>query len=224
MTSMSSLPEPQIIRSRRSSISIQITKGGALVVKAPYLVPQFVIKQFIASKTDWIEKSFAKVQTRKPQKKTYSEGETFLFLGNELRLRFYSGIKIVPKDGALYFPKALEFRIQKELENWFKTQAADIIAKRVEFHAQKMNASYKDIFFSDTSSKWGTCFADNRLQFNWRLVMTPLMVLDYVVIHELTHTTEKHHQDSFWRRVRLFTPAYKQHRKWLEQHQHLLIL
>lgn len=217
-----SIPEPKVIRSRRSSISIEINKDGELLVKAPRLVPMFVINQFIHSKNDWILKTLEKVHQRKPKKRLYEEGEVFLFLGQEFSLKFYAGIKIIAKDSVLYFPKALEFRIQKELENWYKSQASEIITKRVEYHAKKMETTYKDIFFSDTSSKWGTCFADNRLQFNWRLVMTPLMVLDYVVIHELTHTTEKHHQDTFWRRVRLFTPAYRQHRKWLEQNAHLL--
>ena len=212
------------IRSHRSSISIEITKDGEVVVKAPYLAPNFVINQFVDSKKEWIEKTLTKVEKRQIIKKMYQEGEVFLFLGKEYTLRFYNGITITAKENVLYFPKALVFRIQKEMEQWYKIQAKIIISKRVVYHAEKMRAVYKDIFFSDTSSKWGTCFADNRLQFNWRLIMTPLLVVDYVVIHELTHTTEKHHQDSFWRRVRLFTPAYKQHRKWLDEHAHLLQL
>lgn len=219
---MSRFPSPKISRSARSSISIQITREGEIVVKAPHLMPKFMIDRFLESKKEWIENALEKIQFRLPKKKTYQPGERFLFLGKSYMLAFHNGIAIVPKNDTLYFPKALEFRIQKELKSWYLAQAKKIIIKRVEHHAKIMNASYKDIFFSDTSSKWGTCFADNRLQFNWRLVMTPLMVLDYVVIHELTHTTEKHHQDSFWRRVRLFTPAYKQHRKWLEQNAHLL--
>lgn len=216
------IPQPQIVRSRRSSISLHITPSGKLIVKAPYLIPHFVIQQFVDSKKDWIQKSLGKIEARQPKHKTYQEDEEFLFLGKVYKLRFYSGITIVPKGDYLYFPKALVFRIKKELESWYQKQAREIITQRVVYHAKKMNASYKDIFFSDTSSKWGTCFADNRLQFNWRLVMTPLLVLDYVVIHELTHTTEKHHQDSFWRKVRLCTPAYKQHRKWLEDNAHVL--
>ena len=219
---MPRIPEITLVRSHRSSISLSINREGEVIVKAPYLVPKFVINQFINSKKEWIEKSLEKVHKRIPKKRSYKEGEEFLFLGKDYKLKFYNGLKIVPKTGVLYFPKALEFRIQKELHNWYIDQAKDIITKRVVYHAQKMNATYKDIFFSDPSSKWGTCFADNRLQFNWRLVMTPLMVLDYVVIHELTHTTEKHHQDSFWRRVRQFTPAYRQHRKWLEENAGLL--
>lgn len=147
---------------------------------------------------------------------------TFYFLGAPRSLTFYDGLAINVKEDKLFFPKALKFRLQKELESWYKKQAQEIISERVEIKAREMKAEFLSIFYSDTSSKWGTCFADNALQFNWRLVMAPVMVIDYVVIHELTHTTEKHHQDSFWRKVRLYTPAYRQHRKWLEQNQHLL--
>lgn len=215
-------PVVHILRSYRTSLALQVTRDGRVIVKAPRLLPQFLINQFIASKKDWIDKTLAKVSVRLPVKKTYTEGETFLFLGVPHALTFYLGAEIIAKEGKLFFPKGAVFRMQKELESFLKKQAADIITKRVQVHAQKMQATYTDIFFSDTSSKWGTCFADNTLQFNWRLIMAPILVIDYVVIHELTHTTEKHHRESFWRRVRLFTPAYKQHRKWLADNAHLL--
>lgn len=211
-----------VIRQNRASISLQVTRDGKVVVKAPRLIPQFFIDQFIASKKEWIEKTLAKVTVRRVKKHAYQEGEEFLFLGNPHILQFYAGADIVAKNGKLFFPKGAVFRIQKELETWLKKQANDIVVQRVKFHAQKMRATYTDIFFSDTSSKWGTCFADNTLQFNWRLVMAPLLVIDYVVIHELTHTTEKHHQEAFWRKIRNFTPAYRQHRKWLADNGHLL--
>ena len=212
----------QIIRQRRASLSLQITRDARIIVKAPHLLPDFLINQFLDSKKDWIDKTVAKVSAHMPKKKTYTEGEEFFYLGIAHKLQFYSGAEIVAKNNILYFPKGAAFRIQKELEGWYKKQAQDIITQRVKHHSEKMQARYKDVFFSDTISKWGTCFADNTLQFNWRLIMTPIMVMDYVVIHELTHTTEKHHQDSFWRRVRLFTPAYKQHRKWLNEHAQML--
>lgn len=221
---MPSFPEPQIVRSRRASIAIHIEKDGSVIVKAPLLVPNFVIKKFIQEKSDWIEKTRAKLTKRKPAQKTYQEGEAFLFLGKEHTFTPANTTQIVLKNEKLYFPKAALFRAQKELTSWYMQQAKDIITKRLEFHAKKMHVEYKHLLFSDTKSKWGTCFPDNSLQFNWRLVMTPLMVLDYVVIHELTHITEKNHGDAFWRRVRLFTPAYKQHRKWIEENAHLLMV
>lgn len=219
-----SIPKPQIVRSRRSSLTLHISSSGEIIVKAPLLVSKFMIEKFLQEKSEWIEKTLAKVQQRKPQKKTYNAGETFLFLGKTYTFKLSDGIEIFLTDTELLFPRVSLFRAEKELTNWYIRQAKDIIGKRVAFHAQKMQAQYKSLLFSDTHSKWGTCFPDNSLQFSWRLVMTPLMVLDYVVIHELTHTTEKNHGDAFWRRVRLFTPAYKQHRKWLNDHAHLLAL
>ncbi|HYK08224.1 MAG TPA: YgjP-like metallopeptidase domain-containing protein, partial [Candidatus Eisenbacteria bacterium] len=152
---------PTIIREHRMSISLRITREGEVVVKAPRFAPQFLIDQFLDSKKDWIEKTLAKVSVRLPKKRRYVEGEEFLFLGNPHTLTFYNGIDIIAKEGKLYFPKALVFRIQKEMESWLVKQAKDIISKRVVEHAKRMRASYKDIFFSDTISKWGTCFADN---------------------------------------------------------------
>lgn len=215
---------PQIIRSSRTSIAVHITPEGKVIVKAPRLIPKFIIEQFLHEKESWIVKTVEKVTKRKPKHREYVQGEEFLFLGKPVNLTFTKDIQIVVKDNALFFPEALVFRIQKELPTWFKKQAQEVITQRVIYHAKKMTATYKDIFFSDTQSKWGTCFADNTLQFNWRLIMAPLLVIDYVVIHELTHTTEKHHQAPFWAKVRLYTPAYKQHRKWLEEHAHLLIV
>jgi predicted metal-dependent hydrolase len=213
----------KIIRSRRKSITLQITPHGELLVLAPTLVPKFFIDRFIAEKEQWIQKKLSEVNHRpKVLLKQYAEGEEFLFLGKKVTLQFTAGVKIFVKDSSLFFPRALGFRLKKELEQWYIQQAKELITNRLEYHAKQMCASYTSVRFSDTKSKWGTCFHDNSLQFNWRLIMAPLLVIDYVVIHELTHTTEKNHSRDFWSRVRLFTPAYRQHREWLTKNGHLL--
>lgn len=213
---------PKIIREHRHSITIHITREGEVVVKAPRLLPMFAINQFIRAKEDWIAQKLKKFEVHPIKKKQYIEGEEFWYLGDiyKLHLTSFTQIKIVGDQ--LIFPKALLFRAPKELENWYKKQAQEIITRRVEFYSQKMKTAYTSLKFSDTKSKWGTCGPDNDLQFNWRLVMVPLMVLDYVVIHELVHTEEKNHGASFWRIVGRETPAFKQHRKWLNMHGHLL--
>ncbi|MDO8638799.1 MAG: SprT family zinc-dependent metalloprotease [Candidatus Daviesbacteria bacterium] len=219
---MADFPTPNIIRSLRKTISLHISTQGELIVKAPFLIPEKLIHHFIKQKEDWIFKSLQKIQSRKISKKTYSEGEEFLFLGDVYKIHFGDYKEISTKAGLLYFPNFMKFRIQKELGNWFLKQAKEIITQRVDYMSKKMNLKYKDVRFSDTSSKWGSCGPDNALQFNWRLVMTPFTVINYVVVHELTHIIEKNHGVSFWIKVRLYTPAYKQHRKWLEANKHLL--
>src|SRR5689334_1063731 len=142
---MPNIPEPTIIRSRRSSITIQITRGGEFIVKAPILMPSFLIRKFVEQKKDWIIKTLTKVQAHVPVKKEYREGEAYMYLGTPLTLRLHNGTKIAIQDKELLFPKALQFRLQKELKNWYIAQAKKIIEKRLEVKALEMDAHFKSI-------------------------------------------------------------------------------
>ncbi len=124
----------------------------------------------------------------------------------------------------LLFPQGLVFRMEKELYAWYTKQAREKITQRAQQYAKRMHTEYLMVTFSDTKSQWGSCTHENNLQFSWRIIMTPLMVLDYVVIHELAHTKEKNHSWKFWTEVRKMTPAYKQHIKWLKLHAEELVI
>lgn len=215
----------QVIRSYRRSISIEINPEGKVIVKAPILAPMFLIKRFVHEKRNWIEKHLSKQKTRIRKTKEYKEGEKFLYLGKEYQLHLGNFKEInLATNGLLNFPQALIFRAQKELTNWYIKQAKNLITDRVKHHALKMNVNYGTITFSDTRSKWGTCTFHNNLQFSSRLIMAPIEVIDYVIIHELTHTKEKNHRFHFWSLVGSQTPAYKQHRKWLKTNGHSLMI
>lgn len=144
--------------------------------------------------------------------------EEYLFLGQKLLFHPGNYTSITVKDDKLLFPLALLFRKEKELTNWYTQQAKKIIAAQVARFAKEMQTSYRSLTFSDTRSKWGSCTHDNRLQFSWRLVMAPLLVLNYVIIHELAHTLEKNHTQYFWMKVRRFNPSYRQQIKWLKDY------
>lgn len=218
---MASIPSPLIVRSVRRTLSLQITSEGKLIVKAPFFVSEKKILYFIKEKEDWILKTLQKSQKMKVNKKTYQAGEEFLYLGDRYKLNI-GDFKEISITNSLNVPNFLVFRIKKELTNWYIKEAKEMITKQVDYMSKKMMVKYKGIRFSDTSSKWGSCGVDNSLQFNWRLIMTPITVINYVVIHELVHTIEKNHGFRFWSKVDLYTPAYKQHRKWLENNKHLL--
>ena len=79
--------------------------------------------------------------------------------------------KIEVSGSRLLFPTFMEFRIQKELTEWYKTHAVRVIRSHVDEHAKIMDVSYEGIYFSDTKSKWGSCSRDNFLQFNWMIRM-----------------------------------------------------
>lgn len=219
---MTDLPDFELIRSHRHSLSLQITLKGKLVVKAPYLIPMFLINRFVQERRDWILKHLK--SAKESQVKNSDElhpGDEFLYLGNTYKLQAgnYKEISVSDK---LYFPNFLMFRVKKEINEWYIRQAKKIITHRVIYYASLMKKKYVSISYSDTISKWGSCSADNRLQFNWRLIMSPIIVLDYVVVHELVHTTEKNHRRNFWKEVEKYKPAYKQYIKWLKENSYRL--
>lgn len=219
---MTDIPPYTITRSNRHSISLQIDHEGKLIVKAPYLVPSFVVNQFVNTKSVWIEKQM-KLVTRYHRNKSdeIAVGDEYPFLGETYTLKT-GAYKQIHLTKTLNIPTFLMFRAKKELTAWYITQAKTIISESVIRNAKIMKTTFKDISYSDTTSKWGSCSHDNALQFNWRLVMAPLNVIEYVVIHELAHTKEKSHGAKFWNMVAQYKPAYKQYIKWLKNNSHKL--
>jgi predicted metal-dependent hydrolase len=98
---------------------------------------------------------------------------------------------------------------------WYKEMAFKVISERVALYSQKYNFSPKQVKISSAKTRWGSCSPDGTLNFTWRLVMSPLDVIDYVVVHELAHLRIKNHSRKFWSVVEAIYPEYKKQRKWL---------
>ena len=216
--------QTHIIRSNRKTVAMQIDTHGMVVIKAPLRFPPKNIQRFIQQNKDWIQKRLVKIQQHPQTKREYKHGETFLYLGKEHIIEVGEHKSISVKDEKILFPHFLAFRMQKEMESWYIQQAKNLISTQLEYYAKQMNLSYTSVTFSDTKSSWGSCSHDNALQFNWRLIMTPLLVINYVIIHELTHTIEKNHSFFFWTKVRSVNPSYKQQIKWLKTHGNTLVV
>lgn len=209
----------KISRSRRASLSIKVLYDGSISVRAPYLIPKKFIENFVKSKREWIEKQQSILSKNRIKPKKFEDGEIFPYFGKDYFLRLDSSIASITLEGDnLLFPLALVRRGKEVMEKWYSKKAREEIRKIVDEYSQKMDTTYNGITFSDTRSQWGRCTSDNRLQFNWRLIMSPLIVVRYVVIHELAHTKEKNHSARFWSLVRKYNPSYKQQIKWLKEH------
>ena len=102
-------------------------------------------------------------------------------------------------------------------------KALEIIPKRVDYYAKIIDVSYGRITIRNQVSRWGSCSAKGNLNFNCLLMLCPIEVLDYVVVHELCHIKEMNHSKRFWSLVERFCPQYKQHKRWLKEHGNELI-
>lgn len=98
-----------------------------------------------------------------------------------------------------------------------KQAAQSVIPKRVAYFAERMRVTYGMVRIKDQKTRWGSCSAKGNLNFNWRLVMAPEAVLDYVVVHELCHRHCMDHSQRFWQYVEQVMPDYREARKWLKE-------
>ena len=102
--------------------------------------------------------------------------------------------------------------------DWLNQQARSIIPSKVLYHSDKIGVRFARVSIRDQKTRWGSCSHLGNLNFNWRLIMAPEPVLDYVIIHELCHLKCMSHSKSFWNVVAKYCPDWKEKRRWLHKH------
>lgn len=113
---------------------------------------------------------------------------------------------------------ASEFRIPEYMDDaWLRTEGAARFQNKVSAWAQQMHIEYGRITIRDQKTRWGSCSSKGNLNFNWRLLMMPEPVMDYVVVHELAHRKEMNHSPRFWEIVGTYIPDYQSKREWLRK-------
>ncbi len=208
----------KLIRSRRKTIALIITRSGQLVVRAPLRASRAQIDQLVAEKSAWIRSHQAAMRARPPAaEQPITEGSAFLYLGQAYPLHFIPGrlSTLALKDGQFQICLLPAERLQQAFTAWFRRQARTILEERIHLHAARLGVHPGALRISSARSRWGSCSNRGTLSFPWRLVMAPLAVIDYVVVHELTHLTVKNHSRDFWQRVAAADPGYAAARKWL---------
>lgn len=219
---MGSIKIHSIIRSRRRTIALTITPDATLVVRAPRWTPRISIDRFIHQQRGWITKKIREVKSR-PQPATHNfvDGEQFLYLGKSYRLRF-ADVRTIRLSDELIVPRSSPPHARALLTGWYKQQAKKVFTVRADFYAKKMGVAHRSVKISNASTRWGSCGHSNAINLNWRLIMAPLAILDYVAVHELAHIPHKHHGQRFWDTVATYIPHHKNARAWLRKMGHTL--
>jgi predicted metal-dependent hydrolase len=218
----------KIIRTNRKTIALQITDNASLIVRAPYNVTEETIKNVIIKHLDWIEKRKKDLLTRDPKfvKKEFVNGEGFLYLGKSYKLKIIKNQEkpLIFQDGYFFLSKEYQAIAMELFIDWYKKKAYEKISERVEWYAQKRGFIYNKINITDANKSWASCSAKGNLNFSWRLIMAPLPVIDYVVVHELVHLKEKNHAKTFWNKVKMLMPDYEKYEEWLKRNGYLFHL
>ncbi|NMC12775.1 MAG: M48 family metallopeptidase [Chloroflexi bacterium] len=215
----------QVFRTKRKSIALIIQRDGRLIVRAPLHTSDKSIRSFVEKNTAWIKAKQAQVKTAYPQvaPKKYIDGEKFWYLGRQYPLQIVDRLNPPVKFFDRFFiDRSAVCKAQWHLTQWYKKQARRVISERVKIFAAKNGFAYRQVKITSAQTRWGSCSSKGSLCFSWRLIMAPLPVIDYVVIHELVHLKEKNHGKSFWEKVNTLMPDYKQKIAWLKKNGPLL--
>lgn len=211
----------EILRSIRKSISVEVIDKYKLRVKSPIFLLDSVIKDFIISKTKWIENHNSKVIDIK---KTFSISNLseIPYLGNNLTVISSSTHKKAKvENGNLFIP--INKDIKTQVINWYKKEAREIITNELQYFSPQIGVNYNRVFIKSQKSRWGSCSSRMNLNFNWKIILTKPELLRYLVIHELCHLKEMNHSKKFWNLVKKFDGNFMNHRKELQRYSHYLL-
>ena len=216
---------------RKRTISLQL-KDNKIIIKAPRTVSRINLDEVIQKKQKWIkQRAILNFEEQKLRNRKFIDNETFYFRGNEYRLSLILGGKDEVKiaDGLLLVTfkddRSIGSKNVKSLiEDWYVRESAKILNTRTYEFAKKMKVRPTGITVKNYVSKWGSCTAKNKISYNWRIIMAPDCIVDYLVIHELCHIIEHNHSKNFWDYVGTYCEDFQKKRKWLRENGHKLVL
>lgn len=190
-------------------LTISIDQVGFITVKAPNNISEEAITNAIVKNSKSILEKLDSITNIKEIPKINSdEGQgKFYYLGKEYLLN-----QLIEIDGLN--KEELELNLKK----FYMASCKKIIRERIKIYEKQLGVKAKAIDIVESRTKWGTCNSDRELTFNYKLVMAPIEVIDYVIVHELCHLTHMNHDRSFWRLVGSVFKDYKKRQGYLMTH------
>lgn len=185
-----------VVRSKRKSYGIVVDEEGRVTVRIPLRGSMTVARELVREKRDWI---FEKAKLQRCRKQVRDAQEK--------------------QNQSKYTPQQRE-----GLEKRYRQAAKEYFPRRVAYYAQQIGVTYGTIRIAGQKTRWGSCSSKGTLSFNWKLMLAPPKVLDYVVVHELCHRKEMNHSPRFWKLVEEIMPDYKEYKQWLKENGNTLQL
>ena len=210
----------------RRRISLSIDERG-LRIGAPLRASMREIETVLRDHARWVMRKLTQWTEKRALGRRWESGETLMFMGRPLQLNVTAGTEnITPQDSALQIsiPRAQPENIAALVRAWLRTQALSDFATRIERYRFAMAVAPADIRLSNARTRWGSCHASGRILLNWRLIQMPARLIDYVVVHELSHLREMNHSPRFWTVVEKEIPDYLARRREIRRDAHRYIL
>ena len=209
---------------RKKSATIKVI-DQRVIVTIPKTLSDIRLQDLVRKKTPWIRQKLKEDSNLVPVKpKEYVNGENFPYMGRNYRLRLLSDAAGVVKlkNGYLCVPASKKrggvtraCQASVLIEDWYRQHALERLSEKTERYSELLGVQPVSIKVRDYKSRWGSCSVSGEITYNWRIIIAPHRIVDYVVVHELCHMLEHNHSPKFWDLLAKTMPDYAERREWL---------
>lgn len=217
---------------RSKSIRISIFQDGRVLVSAPPRLKEKDVLKFVSAKAPWIlEKLGGNALPQSSQASPFcstpdlEDGTEILYLGSPhlLRITFAppssARARVELQKDIFYLTVPPGYTALALLTQWFRTQARDIFTEKTHYWSKILGLAPTAIHIRTQKTRWGSCNPKTgTLNFNWKILIAPDEIIDYLVVHELCHLRIPNHSRDFWQLVGAILPDYQAHKTWLKQY------
>lgn len=171
--------------------------------------------QFVESHRDWVTNKLGRL----PASEQFRDGCLISILGSEYTLKHHPE----ERGGVFFEERSLIVCgeagfIHRRVSDFLKKLAREHLYKMSRYYAEMLGCTIHNVVVKDTKSRWGSCSTKNNINYNWRIIMAPNYVINYLVCHEVSHLAHPDHSPEFWNCVAALCPEYKEGRAWLKLH------
>jgi predicted metal-dependent hydrolase len=229
----------RIRRSERARRARILVDGDGVEVVVPRRFPLREVEPFVEEKRAWIERTLRRLRETEAELPAarLEDGGLVPYLGENLRLtvrvepgrqrehvaRRGDELRVaLPADAERLLPA--DSALREALERWYRRRARAEVAPRLDAACAHAGTSYTSLQIRGQRTRWASCSSTGAMSFNWRLLLAPAGILDYVVQHEVAHLELLDHSPRFWRLLASRCPDWREHEAWLRRHGHALKL
>jgi predicted metal-dependent hydrolase len=215
---------------RKKTVAIHVNPTESVTVLSPQCLDEEKIRMILHKKARWIIEKQEQIKKNRNSNsgKQFVSGESFSYLGRHYRLKVIKASADAEGHCRLVNGRFLvevnenrgeegkKVTVKRNLINWYLEHAKEKIGERVGRFGQQIRRWPANIEIKNQERRWGSCSPSGKIRFNWKIIMAPISVMDYVIVHELCHLIYPHHSTHFWHMVQSIIPDYKKRRDWLK--------
>ena len=223
-------PIEVIFSKKRKTISIQVHEK-IIIVRSTFWTSKRDLKAFILQNQKWINKKILEQKLKVKRQYHFKHNETFSLMGRGFNLQldkslnnspYILGNTIITSNNEATTKKFGS--VKEQLEYLFKDLAYNHLFERTQYYSKLIFVNPKRISIKNYKSRWGSCSSKGEINYNWKIIMAPDKIIDYLIVHELCHMIHFNHSKQFWSKVQEYISDYKERRLWLKNNSYRLSL